>query len=193
MFNRKHQYAVLAHLTLAGIAVHGGILPGHDERRTSVQESGAQCTLQIAEQHFGFGTTTAIVQSGRPSNVHFNGVLSSYTMMLSTFMASLSWTVVVDQANTYNGRKSSPYRINNYIWMLRTEEDVQSMLSMLIQTDSWNPHAKFFLYIDADLGLIWSAMLRTIFSRLWQEYVLQVVVMYPDADNYLYKVHFGKS
>lgn len=73
--------------------------------------------------------------------------------------------------------------------MLRTEADVQSMLSMLIHTDSWNPHAKFFLYVDADLGLVWSSMLRAIFTRLWQQFVIQVIVMYPDTENYLYKVY----
>lgn len=82
------------------------LLPGHDERRTEVQESGAHCTLKIAQHHFATGSTTAIVQSGLPSRIHFNGALSLYSMMLATFMQALSWTVVVDQADTYTGKVS---------------------------------------------------------------------------------------
>lgn len=85
-------------------SIDGAVLPGHNERRTVVQESGAYCTLKMARQHFAIGSTTAITQSGLPSQVHFNGALSSYTMMLTTFMAALHWTVVVDQASTYEGQ-----------------------------------------------------------------------------------------
>lgn len=82
---------------------HSAVLPGHDERRTFVQESGAHCTLQLARRHFAIGSTTVIAQSGLPSKVHFNGAQSTYSMMLSLFVAPLQWTVVVNQANTYRG------------------------------------------------------------------------------------------
>lgn len=97
----------LAAFIWLGATVHcfeGKVLPGHDERRTSVQESGAYCTLKIAQSNFAIGSTTAIVQSGLPSRDNFNGALSSYSMMLATFMQAMSWTVVVDQANTYTGK-----------------------------------------------------------------------------------------
>lgn len=97
------QLKLLVILSIIFAAVHCSILPGHDERRTSVQQSGSQCILHVAQSHFGIGSTTAIVQSGLPTKIHFNGVLSSYTMMLSTFMAALKWTVVVNQADTYKG------------------------------------------------------------------------------------------
>lgn len=74
---------------------------GSDDRRHAVQVSSAACTLHIARKHFLSGTTTAIVQSGLPSTVHFNSAQSSYFLMLTALMAELNWTVVINQADTF--------------------------------------------------------------------------------------------
>lgn len=72
--------------------------------------------------------------------------------------------------------------------MLKTKEDMHSILAMLMQTDSWNPHAKFFLYIDTDLGADAPNMIRSFFIRLWQEFIVNIVIMYPDMEHFHYKV-----
>lgn len=81
--------------------VAGTINMGSDDRRHALQVSSAACTLHIARKHFLSGTTTAIVQSGLPSTVHFNSAQSSYFLMLTAFMTELNWTVVINQADTF--------------------------------------------------------------------------------------------
>lgn len=59
---------------------------------------------------------------------------------------------------------------------------------MLSRTDSWNPHAKFFIFIDTDLGASCQRILQTFLRHLWREFVINVVLMYPDVEHLLYRV-----
>lgn len=72
--------------------------------------------------------------------------------------------------------------------MLKNEEDLLSIVAMLTKTDSWNPHAKFFIFVDIDLGANWEAVLKAFLRHLWREFVINVILMYPDVEHFIYKV-----
>lgn len=80
------------------------------------------------------------------------------------------------------------YIVHNYIIMLKTVEDMESIVDLMIRTRTWNPHGIFFIYIDCDLGADWKHVIQSFLQMLWQEFVINVTFMFPDTQLYVNKV-----
>lgn len=88
---------------------------------------------------------------------------------------------------TYTQR-SMAYIVHNYIIMLKTVEDMDSIVDMMTRTRTWNPHGNFFIYIDCDLGADWNRVLQRFLQILWRQFVINVTFMFPDTQLYVNKV-----
>lgn len=66
--------------------------------------------------------------------------------------------------------------------MLRTEEDVMTNLEYLSKRSSWNPDAKFLVFVDW-LERDWSTFIRFIIEKFWSVFVIDVVICIPTAET----------
>lgn len=66
--------------------------------------------------------------------------------------------------------------------MLRTEADVVSSLKMLSTRSSWNPNAKFLVFVDW-LERDWRAFLLFIIQKCWSLFLIDVVICIPTNET----------
>lgn len=62
--------------------------------------------------------------------------------------------------------------------MIKTEAESAAILSMLTQTSSWNPHARFLVFVDW-LDRDWQEFAIFIIKMFWQYFVINITIMIP--------------
>lgn len=66
-------------------------------------------------------------------------------------------------------------KVQNYILFIKTEEECDAILRKLILTSSWNPHAKFHIFVDY-LDRNWVAFVTYVLATFWKELVINIIV-----------------
>lgn len=75
--------------------------------------------------------------------------------------------------------------------LMRTIADMQVIRQALRLSNSWNPHAKFFICcIDVMLGEDWPLLVTTFFREFWKDFVINISIMVPDTKTRSEKVTF---
>lgn len=73
-------------------------------------------------------------------------------------------------------------KIHNYIVMLKTEAEVETNLQMLKNTSSWNPNARFLVFVDW-LERDWRAFALFIIAKFWSHTAINVVIFIPTNEK----------
>lgn len=81
-------------------------------------------------------------------------------------------------------------KVHNYIVFMKTKEECRTILNMLIKTTSWNPHAKFFIYIDGQVEDK-TDFVTFILTEFWKYFVLNITVSCPQKQVRYLKVNFN--
>lgn len=66
-------------------------------------------------------------------------------------------------------------KVHNYILFIKTEMECEVIVKMLIRTSSWNPHAKFHIFVDY-LERNWREFVTFVLARLWKEHIFNIIV-----------------
>lgn len=162
-----------------------------NDRLQAVQESCAQCVLEIARLHFPTGSLACIVESGISSKFNLNTAKSTYRLTVEKLLDELRWTVMFKEAISYKREFTAIDRVNNYIIFMRTINDMRMILRSLRKSSSWNPHARFFVLIDADVGKEWHQLVVRFFRSFWRFFVINITIMVPDTVNWNNRVKTG--
>lgn len=159
-----------------------GAIGTFNERIQVVQESSANCMLEIARSHFPNGSLACIVESGIASKVNLNTAKSTYRLTVEKLLNDLRWSVMFKEAITFKAEFTAIDTVDNYIIFMRTVSDMQMVLRSLRRSSSWNPHARFFIYIDGDVGDEWATLVIKSFRAFWRYFVINITIMIPDTD-----------
>lgn len=81
-------------------------------------------------------------------------------------------------------------KVDNYVMLMRTIADMQVIRQALRLSNSWNPHAKFFIGIDVMLGEDWPHLVTAFFREFWKDFVIHISIMVPDTKTRSEKVTF---
>lgn len=71
---------------------------------------------------------------------------------------------------------------------MKSEEDCMSILYMLTNTTSWNPHALFFVYVDGQV-VNWQGLVTFIIEQFWEYFVINLTVSIPHNPIIFLKVN----
>lgn len=67
---------------------------------------------------------------------------------------------------------------------MRTPEDFHRIIDFLLETISWNPHAKCLIYMDKEQTDEEMRSITVLFMReIWKHYVINVTIMVPMVDG----------
>jgi hypothetical protein len=78
-------------------------------------------------------------------------------------------------------------RVHNYILFMKSEADLDRILGMLVRTPSWNPHAKFLIYMEG-FNDRYKQLVAYFIEQLWKKYVLDVTLLVPDPVHFVHRV-----
>lgn len=67
-------------------------------------------------------------------------------------------------------------RVDNYLIYAKTKSDIQVIVDYLIGTKSWNPHAKFLIYIN-QIHDDFMEFASFVYDKFWQKFVINVILM----------------
>lgn len=62
--------------------------------------------------------------------------------------------------------------------MIKNEAENTALVNMLVKTASWNPHARFLVYVDW-LDRDWQQFAILIFKTFWKYFVINITIMIP--------------
>lgn len=62
--------------------------------------------------------------------------------------------------------------------MIKTEAEAVSVINMLVDTASWNPHAKFLVFVDW-LEREWISFVIFVLREFWKYFVINITISIP--------------
>jgi len=77
--------------------------------------------------------------------------------------------------------------VHNYILFLKSKAETDIILNLISNLPSWNPHAKFLVYMDRAQS-DWLELVAMYFEELWKHKVININIMAPDEDLYIHRV-----
>jgi hypothetical protein len=75
---------------------------------------------------------------------------------------------------------------------MKSEADFEKILNMLLKTQSWNPHAKFLIYLEG-FSDRYKELVAYFIEHFWKKWVLNVTLLIPDPVDFLHRVSFFQS
>lgn len=159
-----------------------------DENISIAIMNGAKCLYEMIQTHFDTGSSIAVIKSG--NNNFTVGRVGKYSPneLLNNIMNlhRPNWTLYIKQSFGYETvmNTSTFEKIDNYVIFSKTVNDIHIVVNYLIKSDSWNPHAKFIIYVNKILsdGTKFTDMVYDLFWT--QNTVINVIVILPQNISY---------
>lgn len=170
-------------LILIATSIENFTLAGHIELIPSngmeLQKSVTNCVVRIAKTYFPNLSNIGMITTNYHNVTNYNLILNSDNVLVAALMKELQWNIVMKAAaKSVEIDLMAMEKIHNYIVVVKTEAEVRDTLKMLASTSSWNPHAKFLIFVDW-LERDWFAFTHFIFEQFWSYFVINVLICIP--------------
>lgn len=169
-----------------------------------MQQSVCKCILQIAKTYFVHESNIGVISSNFHNLTNQILTTNSYNIIAAAVMTEMRWTIVMKDGSKfardedgvrtvycdhcthlstiYELQIMAMEKIHNYIIMLKSEAEVVSNLKMLTKTSSWNPHAKFLVFVDW-LARDWRAFTHFIIEQFRLYLLIDFVICIPTSET----------
>ncbi|CAO1421445.1 unnamed protein product [Diamesa hyperborea] len=78
-------------------------------------------------------------------------------------------------------------RIDNYVFFVKTQSDLNSIMDVVTKSSSWSPHANLLMYIDRGVD-DWKDLVGYFFKTIWKYWMPNVSIMAPDLITYTHNI-----
>lgn len=152
-----------------------------------MQQSIAQCVVNVAKSAFDKGSIIGTAKAGLKIPTNSRLPVNTKNIVLELLMKDLNWTLIQFEAKSFWPQKrkvnfAEINRIDNYILFIKSERECDEMISMLLNSTSWNPHANFQIFVDY-LERDWRTFVTYLLSAFWKHFVINVVVNIPVTET----------
>lgn len=154
-----------------------------NEKIHNVQLSASSCVLKLAHQQFEPGSIISFVKSKYQYRASLAIAYSSEDLLLEALVHSETWSLVMKLIGE-RGREEHEFgfeKTHNYIILFQDISDLTRVFRKLTSLNSWNPHAKFVLFI-VGLNIEWSPFLTEVVQLLWTLWIINVAIFFPTEE-----------
>lgn len=162
-----------------------------NERIHALQQSGANCALKLAKQHFEQYSIITLVKTTGQYKTNLSLALSDEDLILEKLVEEERWTLVMKQTGE-GGREKIDFgfeKIHNYVIVFQNLTHLDKTLTELSLANSWNPHANFLLHVIGFLS-DWNSFLTQVVQLLWKFWVINVAIFFPAREINGYMVSY---
>lgn len=160
-----------------------------NERIHNLQLSSSSCILKLAQQHFEPFSIISFVKSKFQYRASLTVAYSSENLILENLVHSETWSLVMKLIGE-GGRDQREFgfeKTHNYIILFQDISDLHRVFRKLTSLNSWNPHAKFVLFIVGPIEQ-WSTFLTEVVQLLWMHWIINVAIFLPTIEFTGHKV-----
>ncbi|CAO1443385.1 unnamed protein product [Diamesa serratosioi] len=116
--------------------------------------------------------------------------MPTHQLISNLLMKELRWsiffkTTTLSIKNFSDENKN--VRVYNYLFFVKTQSDLNSIMNVVTNTSSWSPHANVLLYIDRGDDE-WRELVGNFFKTFWKYWLLNVSIMVPDPVTYVQNI-----
>jgi len=149
----------------------------------------AHCLHDVAKRHFTPQSTLVVSFIDDGGHCAYKGTTDLIGLLLEELHQSALWHLLVSVPHD-TVQRTTEDRHDNYIIFGQTADTVRIHIMKLKTSSGWNPRANFVIVVTWDESeLIGSTLAEDIFTELWKENIVNVIVTLPTPDSK--QVHYS--
>ena len=159
-----------------------------EERIHLVQKSGSKCVLDIATKFFTSNNICIVtVASNNITNIRV--AMPTHELIFNLLMKEQRWSMFSKTTSTIKnyGDVNRHISIDNYIFFVKSQSDLNSIMDVVTNSSSWSPHANLLMYIER-FDDDWKDLVGHFFKTVWKYWMLNVSILVPDKITYGHNV-----